>query len=67
AAKLLKISSESVYGLIERGEIQVRIPADQFDAFAERKAKWLELKAKLERYTPTDEVVMDILDAEDKV
>lgn len=65
-AKRLKISSQSVYGLIERGEIQVRIPADQFDAFTQRKAKWLALKAKLEHYTPSDEVVRDILDTEDK-
>lgn len=66
AAKRLKISTQSVYGLIERGEIQVRIPADQFDAFTERKAKWLDLKAKLEHYTPSDEVVRDILNAEEK-
>lgn len=66
AAKRLKISAQSVYGLIERGEIQVRIPANQFDAFTERKLKWHELKAKLESYTPSDEVVRDILDAVDK-
>lgn len=35
------------------------------DAFAKRKAKWLELRTKLENYSPSKEDIQNILEAEE--